>query len=152
MESQDRQESQKTQVKDKSANRVPVVLVALHVLLLFYSCSGFTSKFAAQQPVASTGFFVWYGVMLAILAVYALGWQQILKRLPLTVAFANKSITVVWGIVWGVLLFHETVTPLMIVGGLTVIAGIVLFSIADGEERASREGAAGAGMPEEGRR
>ena len=76
------------QVKEKHVNSRAVVLIALHVLLFFYSFSGFTSKFAAQQPTMSFGFFAWYGAMLAVLAVYALGWQQILKRLPLTVAVA----------------------------------------------------------------
>ena len=123
------------QVKEKHVNSRAVVLIALHVLLFFYSFSGFTSKYAAQQPTMSFGFFAWYGAMLAVLAVYALGWQQILKRLPLTVAFANKAVTVVWGIVWGVLLFGESVTPPMVVGGIFVIAGVVLFAIADGDER-----------------
>lgn len=121
--------------KDKRVNSRAAVLIALHVLLFFYSFSGFTSKFAAQQPTMSFGFFAWYGAMLAVLAVYALGWQQILKRLPLTVAFANKAVTVVWGIVWGVLLFGESVTVPMVIGGILVIAGVVLFAIADGDER-----------------
>ncbi len=123
------------QAKVKRVNSRALVLIALHVLLFFYSFSGFTSKFAGQQPTMSFGFFAWYGAMLAVLAVYALGWQQILKRLPLTVAFANKAVTVIWGIVWGVLLFHETVTLPMVIGGIIVIAGIVLFAIADGDER-----------------
>ena len=123
------------QVKEKRINSRAAVLIALHVLLFFYSFSGFTSKFAAQQPTLSFGFFAWYGAMLAVLAVYALGWQQILKRLPLTVAFANKAVTVVWGIVWGVLLFGETVTMPMVVGGIIVISGVVLFAVADGDER-----------------
>lgn len=123
------------QAKEKRVNSRAAVLIALHVLLFFYSFSGFTSKFAAQQPTMSFGFFAWYGAMLGVLAIYALGWQQILKRLPLTVAFANKAITVVWGIVWGVLLFGETVTPPMVIGGAIVIAGVVLFALADGEER-----------------
>ena len=77
--------------------------------------------------------------MLANLVVYAIGWQQILKRLPLTVAFANKAITVVWGIIWGAVFFQEAITPPMIVGAIIVMAGIVLFSIADGEERQAAE-------------
>lgn len=123
------------QSKKVNVNSRAMVLIALHILLFFYSFSGFTSKFAAQQPAGSFEFFAWYGAMLAVLAVYAIGWQQILKRLPLTVAFANKAITVVWGIVWGVLLFGETVTLPMVIGGVVVIAGVVLFAVADGEER-----------------
>ena len=54
--------------------------------------------------------------------------------MPLTSAYANKAVTIVWGIVWGVLLFHEAVTPAKLLGAAVVLAGVVLFSIADGEE------------------
>ena len=45
--------------------------------------------------------------MVAILGIYAIGWQQVIKRMPLTTAYANKAVTLVWGLVWGLLLFHE---------------------------------------------
>ena len=116
-------------------NSRAIVLIALHVLLLVYSLCGFFSKNASRQPFMSFEFCAFYAGMLAILVVYAIGWQQILKRLPLTVAFANKAITIVWGIVWGAVFFQEAVTPPMVVGAVIVMAGVVLFSIADGEER-----------------
>lgn len=119
-----------------------VVLMALHVLLFVFSLSGFFSKSAAAQPFMSVEFVALYAGMLFILAVYAVGWQQILKRLPLTVAFANKAITIVWGIVWGVLFFGETLTWQMVVGACIVIAGVVLFSIADGEDQREADGKA----------
>lgn len=122
-----------------SPNRLALTLVFLHVILLIYSTSGFMSKFAAREPFLSTGFIAWYAGMLGVLVIYAIGWQQILKRLPLTVAFANKSITVIWGMIWGLLLFGEQITPMKIVGGIIVITGIVLFALADGEERARKE-------------
>ena len=123
----------------RKLNSHAVVLIALHVLLLVYSLCGFFSKNAARQPFMSFEFCAFYAGMLAILVIYAIGWQQILKRLPLTVAFANKAVTVIWGIVWGAVFFQEPVTPLMIVGAAIVMAGIVLFSIADGEERRSED-------------
>ena len=120
-------------------NKHATVLIALHILLLVYSLCGFFSKNASRQPFMSFEFCAFYADMLAILVFYAIGWQQILKHLPLTVAFANKSITVVWGIVWGAVFFQEPITIPMIVGAILVMAGIVLFSIADGEERAAQE-------------
>ena len=113
----------------RKINKQAVVLVALHVLLLFYSLSGIFSKNAAYQPVLSIPFFLLYGGMLAVLFIYAIGWQQIIKRLPLTVAFANKAVTVVWGMIWGVLIFGESINLQMIGGALLVIVGIVLYSI-----------------------
>ena len=126
--------------KANKPNSRAVVLIALHVLLLVYSLCGFFSKNASRQPFMSFEFCAFYAGMLAILVVYAIGWQQILKRLPLTVAFANKAITVVWGIIWGAVFFQEAITLPMIIGAIIVMAGIVLFSIADGEERQAADG------------
>lgn len=115
-------------------NRRVSTLFALHLLLLIYSFSGCFSKTAAVQPFLSLKFILLYGGTLAVLMVYALGWQQIIKRLPLTTAFANKAVTVVWGILWGALLFGEAVTPGKIAGAALIVAGVVLFVKADGEE------------------
>ena len=114
-------------------------LLLLHILLLFYSLSDVMSKLAAGFDFLSLGFVVCYGGLLVILAGYAIGWQQVIKRMPLTTAYANRGITVVWGIFWGALFFSEAVTPGKIAGAVMVVAGIVLFSLADGE---AQEGAA----------
>lgn len=120
-------------------NSRALTLIALHILLFVYSLSGLFSKNASKQPFLSFEFCALYAGMLIVLAIYAVGWQQILKRLPLTLAFANKAITVVWGIVLGALVFGESVTWPMIVGAVLVIAGVVLFSIADNEDKIGAE-------------
>ena len=108
-------------------------LLLLPILLLFYSLSDVMSKLAAGFDFLSLGFVVCYGGLLVILAGYAIGWQQVIKRMPLTTAYANRGITVVWGIFWGALFFSEAITPGKIAGAVMVVAGIVLFSLADGE-------------------
>ncbi|MFR7746469.1 MAG: transporter [Eggerthellaceae bacterium] len=123
----------------KKLNKRASVLIALHILLLFYSLSGIFSKNAAYQPFLSMPFILLYAGMLMVLFVYAIGWQQIIKRLPLTLAFANKAVTVVWGILWGVLIFHEQLNAQMVIGAILVIAGIVLYSFEDGRQAAAEQ-------------
>lgn len=120
-------------------NKYALTLMMLHLLLLLYSSSGYFSKNAAKQVFFSAKFLLFYGAMLAVLAIYALGWQQIIKRLPLTTAFANKAVTVVWGIVWGTLFFGEAITPGKLAGAALIIGGVVLFVKADGEENRLEE-------------
>lgn len=108
-----------------------IALLVLHGSLLVYSASGILSKLAAQQAPLSVPFILYYAGVIAILGIYALVWQQIIKHLPLTTAFANKAITVVWGMLWGFLLFSESMNILKILGALMVTAGVVLFVIAD---------------------
>ena len=117
------------------SGRVKAVL-ALHALLVFYSLCSICAKLAAGQEFMSLGFIMFYGGMIAVLGVYALGWQQIIKRLPLTFAYANRAVTVVWGIVWGVLFFGEALTPLKIIGAVIVLIGVVLFATSDDEDDA----------------
>ena len=64
--------------------------------------------------------------MLLNLAVYAVLWQKILKRFALTTAYANKGITVVWGVMWGCLVFHEQLTLGRIVGIVCILIGIIM--------------------------
>lgn len=116
------------------------VLLALHLLLMLYSTSGILSKTAAKYPFMSPGFILSYGGMIAVLGVYAIGWQQVIKRIPLTTAYANRAVTVIWGIIWGAVLFHEGVSPLKVVGALVVLAGVVLFALVDSEDASATDG------------
>ena len=95
----------------------------LHVILGIYAGSSVCSKLAAQQPFLSAAFIVLYGLMLLALVVYAVGWQQVIKHLPLTTAYANKAVAV----------FGEAVTPRQVIGAVIIICGIVLFVRADNE-------------------
>jgi len=109
----------------------------LHVILGIYALSSVFSKLAAGQPFLSAGFILLYGAMMLVMVVYAVGWQQVIKHLPLTTAYANKAVTVVWGIVLGALLFGESVTPRQLVGAAVIITGVVLFVRADKGDDAS---------------
>ncbi len=105
--------------------------ILLHILLVFYSAGAICSKLAASQPLFSLEFFVFYGLVLANLACYALFWQQILKRIPLTTAFANKAVTIVWGMIWGMLFFEEAITIGKVIGSLLIIAGVLIVVTED---------------------
>ena len=107
------------------------VYLLLHGMLLIYSVSTVCSKLAAGEPFLSPRFILFYGGALVLLGVYALGWQQVIKRMPLSAAYANKAVTVIWGIVSGALLFGEGITAGKIIGALLVMAGVVLFAFTD---------------------
>ena len=107
----------------------------LHLMLMVYSVSGICSKLAAGTEFLSFEFCLYYGVILFLLLFYAIGWQQIIKRIPLTTAFANKAVTVVWGLIWGAIFFGESITIGKVIGALLVIAGVVLYAYADREKK-----------------
>lgn len=106
-------------------------LLGLHVLLGIYALSDVFSKYAAGAGFPDIAFFLFYGLMLVFLGVYALGWQQVIKRMPLSSAFANRAVTVVWGIFWGAVLFGEDITFGKLAGVAIIMAGIILYARAD---------------------
>ncbi|MDO4678231.1 MAG: transporter [Eubacteriales bacterium] len=109
------------------------VYLMLHISLLFSSLSGVCSKKASGyiENIFSIPFLFWFGLVFVIMFGYAVIWQQILRHLPLTVAYANKPVTLVWGIVWGSLIFGEKITWNMLVGAAIIFAGIYLVSSDD---------------------
>lgn len=100
--------------------------IGLHIMLLLYSLGGICSKYAANSEFLSMRFILFYGIVILDLAFYAICWQQVLKHLPLVVAYVNKSVTVIWGILWGCLFFKDTITWRNIVGALIIVAGVYL--------------------------
>lgn len=107
--------------------------ILLHLTLMIYSMSGVCSKMAAGESFLSFKFCLFYGGVIALLGFYAIAWQQIIRVLPLTTAFANKAVTTAWGLLWGLLFFHEQITIGKIVGVALVISGVILFTAADTE-------------------
>ena len=106
-------------------------LVMLHVIIFLYSLAGICSKMAAGEQFGSLFFFIWYAGVLAILFIYAIVWQQVLRRLTLTTAFANKGVTVMWGMLWGALVFAEHISIWMMIGAVVVFVGIILVVSSD---------------------
>ena len=108
--------------------------VILHILLLFYSMAGICSKLAAGQLFLSAKFIILYGILLFIMFFYAFMWQQVLKRMKLVTAYANKAVTIIWGMVWGALFFNEQITLMKVIGVIVIITGVYFVVTGEVEE------------------
>ena len=100
----------------------------MHLAFLVYTIYPLIGKFASRYEVLSLPFIALYCLVFAVLAVYALLWQQVLKRFSLSTAIANKSITIVWGMIFGFLFFKEKVSLKMLLGTILILSGIFLLS------------------------
>ena len=114
-------------------NKNLTLFLFLHILLASLSLTGVIGKLAAKEEFLSLPFILLYGIEILVLAFYAIGWQQVVKRMPLSVAYANKAVTVIWGCIWGALIFHEHLSVGKIAGVLLVLGGVALYGIADGK-------------------
>lgn len=102
----------------------------LYGAFFIYSVVSVCSKMAAMQTqTLYTALF--FGLEFCVLGIYAIIWQQVLKRFDLSFAMSNKGIAVLFSMIWSVLIFHEKITVNNVIGLAIVIVGIGLVS-ADG--------------------
>jgi uncharacterized membrane protein len=69
---------------------------------------------------------MYYSLEILVIGIYAILWQQIIKKFERSVAYANKGSLIIWTFIWAVLFFQETITVNNILGAVLVIVGIVL--------------------------
>ena len=103
--------------------------VWLHGLFLIYALGGVAGKKAASQEWGSEPFLWFLGGMILVFGLYAVAWQQLLRYIPLTAAYAHRSVMVFWGMLFGYCFFDEYVTLGKVVGVLLATCGLVLFSL-----------------------
>ena len=105
--------------------------VLMYIGFFVLSLSLISSKYASQYPLFSLTSTTLYFLSFLILGVYALIWQQVLKRVPLTTAYANRAITIIFGMIWGVVFFAEEISWNMVAGGIIVMSGIILLGVSN---------------------
>ncbi len=109
-------------------------LLFLQLVIMVYTGSSIAAKFAAAQEALSMEFFLFYGVEIVILGVYAILWQQIIKRFELSIAYANRAMVLVWSILWAVLIFHDEISLQNLLGIALVIIGTIVINLDTKEE------------------
>ena len=103
-------------------------IIFLQFVVIVFTISSIVAKFASGQEVMTFGFFLFYGLEVAVLGIYAILWQQVIKKFDLSIAYANKAMTLLWSLLWSVLIFRDSVTPAKVVGVLLVIAGTIILN------------------------
>ena len=101
--------------------------MALYMAFLIYSVSSVCAKLAAQQSTMIK-VIVFLGLEIGCLGIYAIVWQQVLKKFSLVTAMASKGIVVIFNMIWSVLLFKEVITIYNIIGAGIIICGIWMVS------------------------
>ena len=114
----------------KNKTNGPFWILILHIAMLVYGSTGFFSKNASFYPFLSLPFILYYAGMILCLGIYAVLWQQVIKHLPVTFSYANKAVTVVWGVVIGHVFFGEHISARQMAACAIIIAGTIWFVLA----------------------
>jgi drug/metabolite transporter (DMT)-like permease len=100
----------------------------MHFGFLIYSTYAIVGKIASKKEFLSKDFILAYGVVILILIFYAFIWQKVLKVFSLSTACSNKSVTIIWGIVFGKVIFSEQIKPTMVIGAVLILSGILYLN------------------------
>lgn len=106
-------------------------LIGLQLAVLLYAFTGYFTKKAAGYPFLSTQFILYYGGMIMVLGIYAVLWQQFLKRFPLNTCYASRAMASVWTMVIAYFTFKEQITLNMMIGAVVIIIGVFLAVTSD---------------------
>ena len=102
--------------------------IQLHLNILLFSLTSVFSKAAYVQynkhGLSSPLLYLFLFLMVANCGVYAIAWQQVIKKFSLSTAYANKSVYLLWSQIWAVVIFHENLSIQNIIGILVVLIGV----------------------------
>lgn len=106
-------------------------LVILQAIIMIYTLSSVVAKFASGEEFLTFKFIVFYGLEILILGIYAILWQQIIKKFDLSIAYANKAMSLLWSLLWAILFFKESITVKNVIGVIIVIIGTIIVNSDD---------------------
>ena len=114
-------------------------ILVLQIVIAIYTLSTVMAKQASGQPLFSVGYFGFYGAELLILGIYALLWQQMIKKFELSVAYTNRAMALLWSLIWAVVIFKDNITVKNVIGVALVIAGTIIVNGGRKEEDLTSE-------------
>lgn len=102
----------------------------LHLNIMLFSFTGVFSK-SASSAYSKNGIFdpffcLFVFLMLLNCGIYAIAWQKIIRHFDLSIAYANRSVYLIWSQLWAVLLFHESLSIQNIIGMIILFLGVLI--------------------------
>lgn len=111
----------------QSSAKLPVYAALLGANLI-YACESVFVKLASQQAQFSPRYFLFLAGAVAVLGLYAIVWQQIIKRVPISEAYMFKGTSLIFVLLISVIFLGEHITVPNVIGAAMIVAGIILFS------------------------
>lgn len=109
-------------------NKKNLPFLALFGVNLIYACTSICTKMASRQEMLSWPYLFWIAGAIGVMGVYALLWQQVIVRMPISTAYMFKGTSLIFVLLFSVLLFGEVITLNNAIGAMIIIVGIFLFA------------------------
>ena len=124
---------EQTVLKDMNRKKI-LNIILLQFIVIIYTINSIIAKFATKAEPLSLEFFLFYAAEVCVLGVYAICWQQMIKRFELSVAYANRSMAILWTALWSVLIFKESLSVKQLAGIILVVIGTIVVNLQPGSE------------------
>lgn len=99
-------------------------ILLLQGAVVLYTFTDIAAKLASGYAFLSPGFILCYGAEMLLLGIYAIVWQQIIKKVDISVAYSNRASAIFWSTLWAALVFSEHISLKNIIGIVLIFAGI----------------------------
>lgn len=93
-----------------------------------YACTSIFTKMASRQEMLSWPWLLWIAGAVGVMGIYAILWQQVLKRVELSTAYMFKGTGMIFGLLIAWLILGEQITVNNMIGAAIIITGIALFA------------------------
>lgn len=109
--------------KKRNGHKVEIIFIFL--IYLLFSLVGIVSKYNAMTSKTwSLRFYCLLGVELCMLMIFTMAWQLLLKRFDLSFVYLFKGTTIMWGLFFAKIIFHEQITVMNLLGTMVIMLGI----------------------------
>lgn len=103
-------------------------IIILQIIVIIYTFSTICAKLASGQKMLSIPFLLYIGLEMVLLGIYAVCWQQMIKKMELSVAYINRSLALCWSMLWSFIFFGEKMTIQNIVGVVIIVFGTFIIN------------------------
>lgn len=105
-----------------------VQYISLVLVYLFYAGISVIMKYTGLQQPLTIEWCVGFVLLVGTLGIYAIAWQQILKRVELGVAYMFKGLSLFFIMVLLAICYGEPITPMKLLATGIIIVGIALYA------------------------
>lgn len=81
-----------------------------------------------MQEFMSLAYIGYFAASIAVMGIFAVLWQQVLRHIELSTAFMFKGMCIIYMLIIVHYLFGEQITLQNIIGSVIIIAGIILYA------------------------
>ena len=112
---------------EEKALSLRTALALVGINMVYASVAVFT-KLAAQQDFLSWAYIGCFAGAIAVMGLYAVLWQQVLRYVEIGVAYMFKGTSLIFTMLVAAMVFGEQITTMNIVGSAIIISGVLLLA------------------------